>query len=372
MEELMQGLMSGGGGIWDMPMVSGMVFPARQAPAQFMDGTTGPKRDGVIELSKPDTIPGDGVKIGYRAYIDSDTKADCVAIHFHGNSEVCGAADDLAPLFHKAGFALISVDYRGYGWSTGSPGLKHLTGDAEAVLDFIHAGGVPGIAAGCRIICWGRSIGALSATHLAAARPSSVCGLVCDSGLMSIASLPMVLQLGSTFLGPQAATTLAALPDPMAASVGETTLLKAQTVSCPALVLHGDTDEIVPFVQGKECYAQLGSSDKTFECFPMAGHNDVLMKHGPAWMAAMTKLLEKAKAFDNTHPSRALVETNGLSAAKFNGQKAIIVGPAPVKEGEPARANVKFEAAELGVKALKLTNLKVLDREPFKDPKRWE
>jgi len=252
MEELMQGLMGGGGGIWDMPMVSGMVFPARQAPAQFMDATSGPKRDGVIEIPKILTVTDDGVKIGYRAYIDGDAKADCVAVHFHGNAEVCGEADDLAPLFHKAGFALVSVDYRGYGWSTGSPGLKHLAGDAEAVLDFILAGGVPGIAAGCRVVCWGRSIGALSATHLAAARPSFVCGLVCDSGLMSIAALPMVLQLGSTFLGPQAATTLAALPDPMAASFGKTTLLKARTVSCPALVLHGDMDEIVPCVQGKD------------------------------------------------------------------------------------------------------------------------
>ena len=84
------------------------------------------------------------------------------------------------------------------------------------------------------------------------------------------------------------------------------------------------------------------------------------------WKAALTTLLEKAKVFDNTHPSRALVETFGLSAAKFNGQKGILVEPAQVKPGEAARASVKFEDAELGVKALKLTNLKVLEREPFK------
>ena len=92
----------------------------------------------------------------------------------------------------------------------------------------------------------------------------------------------------------------------------------------------------------------------------------MLMLNGPAWMAAMTKLLEKAKVFDNAHPSRALVETFGLSAAKFNGQKGIILEPAQVKEGEDARASVKFEDAELGVKALKLANLKVLEPEPFK------
>ena len=39
--------------------------------------------------------------------------------------------------------------------------------------------------------------------------------------------------------------------------------------------------------------------------------------------------------------------------------------PARVKEGEPARASVRFEDAELGVKALKLANLKVVEREPF-------
>ena len=43
---------------------------------------------------------------------------DRVALHFHGNAEVCGEADDIAPVFHAAGFALVSVDYRGYGWST--------------------------------------------------------------------------------------------------------------------------------------------------------------------------------------------------------------------------------------------------------------
>ena len=284
MEEMMMGLMSGG--IWDMPMVSQMVFPARQSPAQFMDAESGSKRDGLIDI-------GAGIKIGYRAYIDGDSKADCVVLHFHGNAEVCGDADDLAPLFHKTGFALVSIDYRGYGWSTGSPGVTHLTGDADAVLDFVVGGNVPGVAKGCRVVCWGRSIGALSATHLAASRPGVVHGLVCDSGLMSIAALPMVHQLAGSMLGPQAGQTLAALPDPMAATFGKTTLMKARTLCCPALVIHGDRDDIVPSSQGQDCFNQLGSADKTFERYPMAGHNDVIATNGAGWTAAMAKLLGK-------------------------------------------------------------------------------
>ena len=48
-----------------------------------MDATSGPKRDGVIDV-------GEGLKVGYRAYIDGDRKADRVVVHFHGNAEVCG------------------------------------------------------------------------------------------------------------------------------------------------------------------------------------------------------------------------------------------------------------------------------------------
>jgi hypothetical protein len=350
--DMMQGLMNGN--IWDMPMVQQVIFPSRQASAEFPGATSGPKRDGAIDVAP-------GVAVGFRAYVPREG-CDRVALHFHGNAEVCGEADDIAPVFHAAGFALVSVDYRGYGWSTGSPGVTHLCGDADAVLDFLVKGGVPGIAAGCRVVAWGRSIGALSAVHLAASRAASVHGLVVDSGLMSIASLPMVKQLAATM---GAGEMLGGLKDPTAAPFGATTLRKARTVGCPSLVLHGDRDDIVPASQGLGCFNALGAPDKVHERFAAAGHNDVLATELARWSAAVSALLAKAAAFENSHPARAAVETHALSAEKFNGKRGVVVAPAKVDAGAPPRARVQFEDAAMGEKAIKLANLAVVDRAPY-------
>ena len=223
LEQMMQGLMSGN--IWEMDMVQQVIFPSRQTEAEFMGATSGPKRDGRIEVAP-------GIAVGFRAYVPGAEAATLVALHFHGNAEVCGEADDIAPLFHGSGFALVSVDYRGYGWSSGKAGVTHLCGDADKVLDFIRAGKVPGVAPGAKIVVWGRSIGALSAVPLAASRSAFVVGRIVDSGLMSIASLPMVRQLAAQM---GAGEMIKGLKDPTARDFGATTLKKALTVACPAL-----------------------------------------------------------------------------------------------------------------------------------------
>ena len=191
-------------------------------------------------------------------------------------------------------------------------------------------------------------------------------GLIVDSGLMSIASLPMVRQLAESFMGPSGRETLKTLADPTAAPFGATTLAKAATVGCPALVVHGDDDEIVPARQGAQCYEALGSRSKRLEALPNCGHNDVFLVHGPKWTAAVSALLADAAAEETSHPSRCTVETEGLSAAAFNGKAGTVVGPARAKDAaDPPRARVKFDDAALGEKALKLANLRVVAREPF-------
>ena len=99
---------------------------------------------------------------------------------------------------------------RGYAWGTGQPSLTKLCADAEACfaaqVELLAAAGVPPSA---RRVCWGRSIGATCAVHLAARYAAGVHGLVIDSGLMSIKALPMVAMLGQQLLGgPQGAQML--------------------------------------------------------------------------------------------------------------------------------------------------------------------
>ena len=60
LEQMMQGLMSGN--IWEMDMVQQVIFPSRQTEAEFMGATSGPKRDGRIEVAPGIAVgwcPGD-------------------------------------------------------------------------------------------------------------------------------------------------------------------------------------------------------------------------------------------------------------------------------------------------------------------------
>jgi len=358
LETMMAGLMNGN--LFAMPFVNTVIFPTPRKLQKEHSQFTGATRDGSIATGD------EGVEVGYRLLLPDGAKdADRVALHFHGNAEVCGEADDLAKVFHGCGFALMSVDYRGYGWSTGDASVLKLCDDAEKVLDAVAGGKIPGIAEGCRVVAWGRSIGALSAVHLAAYRPAVVRGVVSDAGLMSIASLPMVRQVAGQFLGPSAGETLAKLPDPAGGRLGKTTLAKCRNVECPAFVVHGDMDEIVPFNQGLKCFEALASPGKALERCNGAGHNDVLIKNMAGWTRGMTELLGRAAAYEPVCPAHCRVETHGLSSAAFNGKKGIVAGPAKVKEGDPPRARVAFEDPAMGEKAIKLANLKVLEAEPF-------
>src|SRR5262249_157568 len=70
-----------------------------------------------------------GVSLGarhYRGDIGSPT-----ILYFHGNGEVVGDHDSIAPLYHRAGLDLFVVDYRGYGRSGGKPSFAALVEDAH-------------------------------------------------------------------------------------------------------------------------------------------------------------------------------------------------------------------------------------------------
>eukprot|EP00929_Paragymnodinium_shiwhaense_P002134 TRINITY_DN102330_c0_g1_i1.p1 TRINITY_DN102330_c0_g1~~TRINITY_DN102330_c0_g1_i1.p1 ORF type:complete len:426 (-),score=66.92 TRINITY_DN102330_c0_g1_i1:128-1405(-) len=335
-----------GPNIWDSPMVAGVAFHPSSCEAQYLDATSGPVRDGLIPVSGGD-------KVAYRLYVPSG-EAKAVIYMWHGNAEVCTSGDMLQDTFKEAGIALLSLDYRGYAWGTGQPSLTKLCSDAEVCFTASEA-----IlkAAGCNAakrIVMGRSIGATCAVHIAAKRAARVHGLIVDSGLMSIKELPMVKQMAPMVLGSPDA--LNALPDP------HDTVLKLGAVSCPALVMHGHRDEIVPFAQGELCHSSVASLDKTFKAWASAGHNDVLMLCAADWMGAVKDLVEKACAFTITFPAGATVETHSLSATELNGLQGRVVG----FQGEE-RVRVELPAPT-GEKALKRSNLKLITEEVLDSP----
>jgi len=179
-------------------------------------------------------------------------------------------------------------------------------------------------AAGCgdaKRIAAGRSIGATCAVHLASQYAADFYGLVVDSGLMSIKQLPMVEMIAPQLLGAAGAGILKSLKEPF------DTLGKLPAVGCPTLVMHGIRDEIVPLAQGVECHKRIPTNKKTIRQWENATHNDVLMLCGAEWSALVAKLLEDAIAFENEYPAGALVEAHSLSTESMNGLQGRVSGP---------------------------------------------
>lgn len=326
-----------GANIWDMPMVSSIAFhPSKQKP-EHMDSDSD-VRDGLFDVSGGD-------QVSYRLYLPSGI-AEVVVYFWHGNAEVCTAVDDMRDVFQGLNAAVLSLDYRGYSWGTGSPSLTKLCEDAEVCF----AASLPLLdKAGCgelKRVAMGRSIGATCAVHIAAKRPSKFHGLIVDSGLMSVKGLPMVASMGPAFVGGPDA--FAALKEPF------DTLGSLAAVSCPLLVMHGRRDEIVPYSQAEECHNRCRGQDKVLKAWDTAGHNDVLMLNKPQWVEAVTELIAKAIAFEEPFPAGVLVEAHSLSAAALNGLKGRVLGP----QGERYRVDL---GGETGEKALKPANLKVVE-----------
>ncbi len=229
-----------------------------------------PPPAGAIDVRVP-VAPG--VEIGCRFH--SGAAAGPNVLFFHGNGETAGDYDDIAPLFTRLGLNFFVADYRGYGFSTGTPTFPAMLADAHLVLaaflEFLAARGLNG-----RRFVMGRSMGGHSAVELAAHHPDALAGLILESAAPNITRLTDYLEAA----GDHAA----------AAELTDRHLAKVQAIAIPTLHLHGQRDELIPLARAVEFFDSLTMPDKRMEQVPRAGHNDIL------W-TGMQQYLDAVKAF---------------------------------------------------------------------------
>jgi fermentation-respiration switch protein FrsA (DUF1100 family) len=178
-----------------------------------------------------------------------------VALYSHGNGgNITGLTDYLKILSEKLNITVLAYDYRGYGKSSGSPGLKGVLTDAKAATSWLaKKTGVPEK----DIIQIGRSLGGGVATQTAATFESR--GLILENTFISISSmgkriypwLPVGLLLSHDF------DSLKAIKD----------------FRGSLLLIHGDQDEIIPKEMGDELF-QAANEPKKFLNIPGGRHND--------------------------------------------------------------------------------------------------
>lgn len=179
---------------------------------------------------------------------------------------------------HRRGFSVLTVDYRGYGASTGRPSEAGVYRDADAtVREFTRRLRQPG----SPVIYWGRSLGSPAAAYSIAAYVPDA--LVLESPMPDVRSVlrtnPILWVL--SFLSSYRFPTSEFL----------------RAYDGPLLVIHGDADSIVPFRAGQRVYDEAPTARKTFVALAGVDHNDPYFLSSPQyWDAIETLLAELAPA----------------------------------------------------------------------------
>jgi pimeloyl-ACP methyl ester carboxylesterase len=244
-------------GVLDRAGAAAIFFPRRDHSAA-PDGAT----DHRLEVES-------GVAIGARFYV-RDAALPTI-LYFHGNGEVASEHDDIAPLYHEIGCNFFVADFRGYGQSDGEPSMVHLVGDGPPVAEQFHEMLDAGGFAASRFIM-GRSLGSQPALEIAARAADGFQGLIVESGAASARRYLNRLGLAETG---EAATLVAAHE------------AKIRTITLPALLIHGERDELVPLQQAVELRDLLANVDPQLVIIPNAGHNDLLWRGLREYFAAI-------------------------------------------------------------------------------------
>lgn len=206
---------------------------------------------------------GDNVSIGglfFQKALDLPS-----LLFFHGNGEIAEDYAFFADQFLDSGVNCAFVDYRGYGFSTGTPNLKNLIEDAMKIYQefatwLITQNLSP------KIFVHGRSLGSICAAEIGAQNPENLRGLIIDCGFCDTYSQIKELSGNQT------------LPFTAEEFLPYSNITRFSKVKKPVLIIHGNQDFIV----------NVAESQKTFDALPVdvdklkviiegAGHNDILM-----------------------------------------------------------------------------------------------
>ncbi len=218
---------------------------------------------------------------------------DTTLLWFHGNAGNIGhRVDDLALFHHLLGVNIFIFDYRGYGNSQGKPSERGVYLDSRAALTYL--GGRDDVDPR-RLVYYGRSLGAAVAVELALHRAPE--GMALYSPFTSLADMGAALYTFS--------------PVRLLAGHRLDSMDRIGRYHGPLLVIHGESDEIIPIEQGRALY-EAAPGPKTFYPVPGAYHNDSLGGAEAGLWTALRQFLSSLP--DSASTGDATTERNSRAA----------------------------------------------------------
>lgn len=220
----------------------------------------------------------EGIFLGCRLHIHAS--ASPTLLFFHGNGEIIPDYDEIGPGYTEQGLNFLVTDYRGYGWSDGTPLVDNLLSDSDRLFvglaRWLRTNGYTG-----PLFVMGRSLGSACAIEVAVRHSEEISGLIIESGFAQTLPLAKVLGLDLALMGYTEEMTFN--------NEG-----KIRQFTKPTYILHGQFDQLIPLWQAEKLQAACDAKFKEFQIVPGADHNSMIAVAGRLYFQAIAKFVAKA------------------------------------------------------------------------------
>ncbi|WP_018935747.1 alpha/beta hydrolase [Thioalkalivibrio sp. ALJ24] len=228
--------------------------------------------DAGLEYEEVWLEPDEDVRL-HGWYVPGPDEEAPVLLFFHGNAGNIGHRLHSLEQFHQLGLAVLIIDYRGYGRSSGRPDEPGLHADADAAWAYLLD--ERGYAQE-DIVVFGRSLGAAVAARLGA--DESPGAVILESAFTSAADL------GAEIYPFLPVRWLIRDPYPVREHV--------RRMGSPLLLVHAREDEIVPFEHARRLQAAAPGTPPILGL--CGGHNDGFLRSGPLYTRGLQDFLAAA------------------------------------------------------------------------------
>ena len=228
------------------------------------------------------------IYIGCRLFT-ADKQAPTL-LFFHGNGEIVTDYDEIGPMYTEQNINFLVTDFRGYGWSGGSPSFTSLLKDSHVLYKKLRQyladnGYSP------NFFIMGRSLGSACAIELASTYDDDIKGLIIESGFARTLPLAETLGIDISALDIREEDTF-------------NNVAKISRVTKPTFLLHGQLDTLIPPWQAEKLHAECGARSKELQMVPGADHNSLIAVGGIYYFQAIKRFVDKVTGADDWRKRR--------------------------------------------------------------------
>jgi len=198
-----------------------------------------------------------------------------VILYFHGNAETACEYEEAATFFNAIGVNLFVTDHRGYGKSDGMPTFSHMVDDVDPIFRFVKETAKL-TKPDSRLFVMGRSLGCIPALEVASRHQQHLGGLIVESGVGNVANFVGQLGFSSEAID----------------KLSEAISSQISSLDVPALIIHGEQDNLIPVETSIALHRELGSAQKRLVIL-IGDHNNLMFMETTKYFSAIADFVER-------------------------------------------------------------------------------